>query len=440
MSQSLVASRRGVLRAAAGAAAGLTGLAGCARRDATTQVMVVWSGEELDQFRAVLRRYKHPVSVISAGDDIEELLLARLRAGTHPDVAILPRLGAIAEYVANGWIVPALRPGKLGERFPGPWNKLLRFDGRLYGAWVKAAHKSLFWYRPSTFDGAAEPRDWADLIQLVRNLADRRPPAPLAIGAADGWVLTDWLENLLAVTTTPEEYRGLAGDRPAWDLAAGPLRMLADLWGIPGAFPDGGGRALLTQWEESVIQVVRSHRAAMLFQADFVSSVVGRFAPAGDEKPRTFRFPAVAGKQPLLVSGDAAVVLRDTEAAHALVEWLTSEEAWPAFAPWLAGGGYLTPNLTLPEDAYPDDDTRDLARQVRTAQDPRFDLSDQLTGPLQGADGKGLWKILQDFFAAVTGAYAPAPADIDKLVQDTVTRLATTAASGTEPGSFREPR
>lgn len=426
-------NRRSLLRAAAGTAA-LAAAGGCGRGGGATQVVVVWSGYEFDQFRGVLdayRRERHqPVDAISAGDDIEELLRARRRAGTHPDVAILPRLGLVADFARRGWLVPLDR-ATIAPRFRSAWNNFVTFDGQLYGAWVKAAHKSLLWTRSSTLDGGSPPKSFAGLVELVRRLAAQRAgsasPAPLAIGAADGWVLTDWFENVLASIASPDEYKRLALAGADWDtpVVREALRRLAQLWSIPGALPDGGSRALLTQYEESVIQVARADRAAIVFEGDFVYGTVQRFQRPGDEPVRWYSFPPaeVGGVPPLVVSGDAAVVLRDTPAAHDLVEWLTNRQVWPAFRPWLRDGGYLTPNLTVPDSAYRDTVALALAQQVRTGTGLQFDLSDQLTGPLSGGDGSVSWTILQDFFADVT---RPAP-DISAAVRRAVRRYTTAA-------------
>lgn len=435
-------NRRTLLRGAAGTAA-LATVGGCARTGGPTQVVVVWSGYEFDQFRSVLDEYRRernqPVDAISAGDDIDELLRARRKAGTHPHVAILPRLGLIADFAQRGWLVPLDR-ATFAPRFPAAWNDLVTFHGQLFGAWVKFAHKSLLWTRPSILDGGSAPKSFDGLVDLVRRLATRPPrprgeqrtPAPLAVGAADGWVLTDWFENVLASLASHEEYQRLAQPGANWDTPAvrHALSRLAELWSIPGALPGGGSRALLTQYEESVIQVVRSNRAAIVFEGDFVSSTVRRFQRPGDEPVRWYRFPAAepGGVQPFVVSGDAAVVLRDSPAAHDLVEWLTNRAVWPAFGPWLQGGGYLTPNLTVPDDAFRDEMALALVQQVRTADRLQFDLSDQLTGRLAGGDGSVTWRILQDFFAEVT---RPAP-DIAAAVRRVVRRF-TAAARTLEP-------
>lgn len=417
--------RRTLLRAAAGA--GLAGTAACARGDGAIQVVVVWSGAELDRFREVVDEYTrqrgHPVAVFSAGDAIDQLLRSRAEAGSLPDVAILPRLGLITEFIDLDLVVPLDRE-VFQPRFPAAWNQPLTRNGELYGAWVKGAHKSLLWTRPSTFTPrGARPKTFDELVELVRDLAGRRPPAPLAVGAADAWVLTDWFDNVLAPVASIDEYERLVDAGPAWKstVVSDTLRRLGELWSIPGLFPDGGSGALLTQWEESVVQVVRTNRAAMVFEADFVYGVVQRFRRAGDEQVESYLFPPVAGgTAPLVVSGDAAVVLRTDRAnprAHDLVEWLTSREVWPAFRPWF-GEGYVTPNLTVPDDAY-DRNILRLVQQFRVAERLQFSLSDQMRPPLSGGHGRGSWKILQDFFAEVT---RPSP-DISAAVEAATDRF-----------------
>lgn len=408
-----------LLRAAAASAA-TAATASCARGGGALEVAVVWSGGELARFREVVREYPEPVRVISAGDNIDALLRARDRAGARPDVAILPRPGLVARYARDGWLEPL--DSALGERYAPAWTDLVTVDGVLYGAWVKAAHKSLFWYLPSVLTDP--PDSWPALLAMVERRAAGTGPAPLAIGAADGWVLTDWLENLLAGFDDEQLYRKLAAGEPLWDAwqVRGSLGALARLWSVPGAFPGGAPRALLTQNEESVIQVVASRSAATVFEGDFVAGVARQFQ---DEAPRTFRFPAFAGRLPLVVGGDAAVVLRDSAGGRDFVRWLAGPYA---FRSWIASGGYLSPNQLVPLNLYPAGQPRDLAAEVREPVDGlRFDLSDQLPGSFTGFDGQGMWKILQDFFAAVT---APS-ADLRRAVEGTIAQLNATAKKAT---------
>jgi ABC-type glycerol-3-phosphate transport system substrate-binding protein len=414
-------TRREVLRVAAGALAAAA-VGGCGRSVGATEVAVVWSGSELDKFRRVLSGYEREsgrsVLVLSAGDDIDALLRARQRAGTSPDVAILPRPGLIASYVAEGWLAP-MDP-RVVARLPAVWNALLQFgDSAVYGAWVKAAHKSLFWYLPSLLEGELQTVDptWEQLVRFVRRQAAGQGPAPLAIGAADGWVLTDWLENLLAALDDDPEsnlHEDLAAGQPRWGAAVvrEAFGELARVWSVPGAFPGGGRRALLTQFDASVIQVT-DREAVMTCEGDFVADVAGRFPPEGDpEGLVTFGFPAVGDRQPVVVGGDAAVVLHDSPAGHELVEWLTRPES---FRPWLQDGGFLSPNGQVTADDYPPGFTRSLVPEIQSPT-LRFDLSDRLPGVFSGRDGVGSWLVLQDFFADVTVSSPDVTGAIDRAV------------------------
>ncbi|MGC4856268.1 hypothetical protein ACLQ24_23525 [Micromonospora sp. DT4] len=401
-------TRRTLLRAAAVAAAATA--AGCDGSGRSVQVAVVWSGGELDRFREVVADYPHPVRVVSAGNDIDAFLRARHLAGTSPDVAIMSRPGLVTEYAARGW----LRPVRPSTEYAVPigLSDLLLAEGQRYGLWVKAAHKSLVWHLPSMLP--EPPTSWDELVSLTRRLGAlaRRGagPAPLAIGAADGWVLTDWFENVLA-DLAPAAYDALAASDGDWQGRAvrDTLERLAELWSIDGAFLGGGRRALLTQYEESVIQVVRSRRAVMLFEADFAAEVVGRFR-SGTEEPVTFRFPSAgAGSGALIVGGDVAVAFDHDRGGLELVEWLTRANS---FGPWLRAGGYLSPNTTIPLTEYADPVRRQLAREMRGPDTLHFDLSDQLPGAFTGSDGVGIWRIMQDFFADVTGG-VPARRAID---------------------------
>jgi len=389
-----VITRRAVLGGTLGA---LGTLAGCSRPPRPVQVAVVWSGGELDRFREVVARYPRPVDVISTRNDIDAFLGSRIRTANQPDVAILPQIGLITDYAARGWLEPI--PPEVAQRFAPPWNDMLKVGGVQYGAWVKAAHKSLVWYSPERL--GAPPQTWEEFVALTGRLAAAGHPAPLAIGAADGWVLTDWLENLLIGESAEAQYQGLVDGSVAWDSA--PVRTaltrLADVWATPGAFPDGIARALLTQQEESVIQVAEG-RAAMVVEGDFVGAVADKFRPAGASPLAAARFPAVAGTQPLLVAGDAAVIFAGSSAGRDLVEWLTGSTP---FQPWIDSGGYLSPNLLIQTSAYGTGPVSRLAGELRAATGTlRFDLSDQLRGSLGGPDGLGSWKILQDFLAEVT--------------------------------------
>jgi alpha-glucoside transport system substrate-binding protein len=397
---------------------------GCSSSPDPLQVMVVWSGTELEVFRKALatfeETYDAEVDLISAGDGIGALLRSRIEAGHPPDVAVLPNPGLLAEllkeYEQNFASV-------LDEIAPGDdpmWKRrLLEHDGSLFGVWVKVTHKSVFWCRKE-LTAVSTPDTLPELVNRLTRLA-RTGHRPLSIGAADGWVLTDWFENaLLAVDS--ETYRCLAGktEDPAmaanlWDSSSvrEALLWLGRIWGIPEVFANGPERALLTQYDEAALRTFVDHRddGAVTLGGDYTALLL---RPYQDENLApvhldSFGFPARTSKekeqQPLLVGGDAAVLLRRSDReprdkACDLIRWLAGKDASNA----LATGGFLTIHAALVKrKARPSQMSRaqwELTGQLIDGS-PEFDLSDQLQGGLTRSDGQGLAGILQDFFAEV---------------------------------------
>jgi hypothetical protein len=199
------------------------------------------------------------------------------------------------------------------------------------------------------------------------------------------------------------------------------------VWSLPGAFPGGGRRALLTQFDASVIQVTSGH-AAMVFEADFVEGVVGPFQSPGAPPLSTFQFPSVNGVRPVVVGGDAAVALHGSAGGVDLVTWLTNPEA---FQPWIEAGGYLSPNRGVASTRYPPGLRRQIITELHssTGAAAQFGLSDRLPGTFGGTDGVGSWRIMQEFFGAVATP-AGGPAQRAAAIEHTMRQLARAAKAG----------
>ena len=377
----------------------------------TVRVGVVWSGSELATFRRVLRRFtaswRWGVSLVSLGDDTSTLLAGRVARAVAPDVAVLPQPGLVAPATARVAELPDLTPAGVSPS----WRALASpGGGPPRGVWYKTTHKSLVWYRPDVFRryGVRPPADWAEWRRLRETVA-AAGLAPLSVGAADGWVLTDWFENVLW-GLDPVTYELLAGGRGAWDTSSvvRTLELLAEVWSAPGALVGGPGRALLTQFEDSVLDVAQRERAAMVLGADFALPVVRRLAP---EAPPVDWFPVPAppgGVAPVVVGGDLAVLLAGAgPGGRELVEWLARAEA---ARDWAAAGGFvsLRPDVT----DYPLQYRPQLLDQVRNGAPSGlgFDLSDRLSGGLSSGDGRGLGRLLQRFLAELGRGGDPARA------------------------------
>lgn len=387
----------------------LTFSAACGGPSRGVRVVAIWSGWELAQFHRILAAFPQrgtwKVSVLSAGNDMGPVLDNHVARTAAPDVALVGQPQLVGEHVRR--LVPI---GPVQGQ-PEGWTDLLRFaDGQVYGTWFKAAHKSVVWYRPDLLPRV--PGKWDDWVALCREMAAQGRP-PLAIGAADGWVLTDWFENVL-LSLDPDTYQGLAAGRVPWThpSVAAALSRLAEVWTIRGVFAGGPRHALLTQFDGAVVDVFQHGRAAMMPGGDFCYPFIRQY---GSADARWFRFPAAAGgRLPLVVGGDAAVLLRPGSAGgRQLIEWLTAPEAAEI---WVRQGGFLS--LDPRVHGYPAP-LAELARELidETARDPAFDLSDRLGGRLVGGDGRGSWKIFQDFFTAVAERPAAVPGAIRAAVR-----------------------
>jgi alpha-glucoside transport system substrate-binding protein len=237
-----------------------------------------------------------------------------------------------------------------------------------------------------------------------------------AVAGGDPWTLTDWFENVYLRLAGPERYDELATRARPWTDATvtDALGVLAQLF-APAQLAGGAVGARDLSFEDSVDAVfARRPRAAMVFEGDFVRGVASGDAQVGVDVD-VFPFPSTRAAIPGVVAGgDIAVLMRDTRAGRALIEWLATPEAGEV---WAHLGGFVSPNDDVPLAAYPDPTTRTIARALLEAGDElRFDLSDLQPASFGGTTDAGMMAILRDFLAD--------PSD----PQATAARLETAAA------------
>lgn len=427
-------SRRSALKSLALPVLAGLGTAGCAGGGRTVQVAVVWTGWELTRFQQVMdafsRRYHIGYSLLSMGDDTTAFLRNEVTALAEPDVALIPQPGLVRGDPTQQLLARVSWPAAGAPS----WRSLLASPaGGQYGVWFKTAHESMVWHGA---DLQVPPGgwDWDTWVRRCRALARRGRP-PLSIGAADGWVPALWFANVL-LSVDPPLYHVLAvryrngppgGPGPTWDNPSVRLALgrLADVWRIDGAFPGGPERALVTQFDQSVLDVFGSGDAAMVAGADFFWPIIKNSATFPLDRVRWFPFPSNPGEsRPVVVAGDAAVLFRRPgreSSGRQLIGWLQTPEAARI---WARAGGYLSINDQVTASDYGDYPasmrTQQLIRDVRRGWPPAgsaaFDLADVLGGTLGGGDGAGTWKIFTDFFTAVAVQRSAVPGAIDAVV------------------------
>lgn len=370
-------------------------------------VAAVWTGPEQANFTKVLDEFEKrtgaSVTFVPAQDPIVNFLGTKIAGGQPPDVAMIPQVGAIQQAVAKKWAKPvgAEAKAQLSKNYAQVWQDLGAVEGTQYGVYFKAANKSLIWYNAAAFEnaGASEPKTWKDFLATAETVS-ASGVTPVSVGGADGWTLTDWFENIYLSQAGPEKYDQLAKHEIKWTdpSVKDALTTLAELFGKPALIAGGADGALQTEFPASVTQTFTGGdqpEAAMVFEGDFVSINIAQTKAKIGTDAKVFPFPAVGADSPVVTGGDAAVALKDTKGAQALLTWLASTDAAKI---WAQAGGFISPNKGLDVAAYPNDVQRKMAQAlVAAGDDVRFDMSDQAPQSFGGTPGKGEWKTLQDF-------------------------------------------
>ncbi|MFB7589479.1 ABC transporter substrate-binding protein [Streptomyces sp. NPDC056169] len=392
------------------------------------EVAAVWTGPEQENFTKVLKEFEKrtgaTVTFVPAQDPIVNFLGTKIAGGSPPDVAMLPQVGAIQQAAAQKWLKPVGPEAKaqLAANYSPGWQNLGAVDGTQYGVYFKAANKSLVWYNTAVFEnaGATEPKTWKEFLTTAETVS-ASGVTPVSVGGADGWTLTDWFENVYLSQAGPAKYDQLAKHEIKWTdpSVTAALTTLAELFGKPALLAGGTSGALQTEYPVSVTQTFTGGdqpKGAMVFEGDFAAVNIAQTEAKIGTDAKAFPFPAVGGGiAPVVTAGDAAVALKDTKGAQALLAFLASPDAARI---WAAEGGFLSPNKNLDPSAYPNDVQREIAKAlVGAGDDFRFDMSDQMPQSFGGTPGKGEWKALQDFLKNpkdIAGAQARLEADAAK--------------------------
>ncbi|WP_417686825.1 ABC transporter substrate-binding protein [Roseibium sp.] len=371
-----------------------------------------WLGPDKELVENTLAYFEEATGIdvqYSGSDSFEQQIVIDTQAGSAPNVAIFPQPGLAADLAAKGFLAPlgAETADWVRDNYAAgqSWVDLGTYAGKdgnkdLYGFFYKVDVKSLVWYSPDNFEDAGYevPTTMEELKALTEQIvADGGTPWCIGLGSggATGWPGTDWVEDMMLRTQSPEVYDQWVKNEISFDdpRVVGAIEEFG--WFANNEkFVDTPGAVAASDFRDSPKGLFSSPPACYMHrQASFIPS----FFPEGTEMgvdADFFYFPAYEGKDlgsPVLGAGTVFAITNDSPEARALMDFLKSPIAHEV---WMAQSGFLTPHKGVNVDAYADDTLKGLGEILLGATTFRFDGSDLMPG----AVGAGsFWTGMVDF-------------------------------------------
>lgn len=369
-----------------------------------------WTGNDKKLFESVLAYFEAATGArvnYSGSESFESDIVIAAKAGTPPDIAVFPQPGLASEMARQGYL--ARMPEGTGDWIRTnyaagqSWHDLSTYRGKdgeqaTYAFPFKADLKSLVWYVPENFReaGYKVPQTMEELKALSERIkADGGTPwcIGLGSGAATGWPATDWVEDIMLRTQSPQDYDDWVSNRLKFNDPKVVDAIRAYGWFVrtPG-FAAGGPQAVATtDFRDSPKGLFDfPPKCYMHKQASFIPTFFPQGTRVGQDV-NFFYFPAYAGKdlgKPVLGAGTMFGITRDSPAAEAFIRFLKTPIASEI---WMAQSGFLTPNTNVNPAAFANDVQRHMNKILLDATTFRFDGSDQMPGEI-GTDA--FWKAM----------------------------------------------
>ena len=302
----------------------------------------------------------------SASWDTE--IRTRVQGGNAPDVGLFPQPGLMCDLAKQKKLIPfddATVATDKETLVPGFVGAGTCADGKVYGLPNEVSVKSILWTDGPVFNGAGyqPPKTLDELLTLTQNIKSQgKTPWCIAAesGAATGWPITDWIEDLVLRFAGPDNYdKWVKGQlkfnspeiKPAWEyfqkIAFGDGYVRGGTKSIVATNFQTGGNALFT----------KPPGCYLFKQATFVANK-GGFPDAVianlDTVTAPIAFPPkAAGDNSVLVAGDIAAAFNNDANTLKLRNFIASKENGTqqakngAFSPHKTADVSLLPNKTL---------------------------------------------------------------------------------------------
>jgi alpha-glucoside transport system substrate-binding protein len=368
---------------------------GTADSDKVVTMLGAFGGDEEKNFNASLKPFEDKTGIdiqYTADTDFTTTVKQKVNSGDAPDIAMFPQPGGLLELAQTGNIQPIdsfLDYDTLDRTLIPGFLDAARLNGRVYGAPMRMAVKSIVWYPKPQYEQTGSSTSPKSLQQLtaVTDKIKASGTAPWCMGwesdQATGWVGTDWIEEYVLRMFGPDVYdQWVNHDIPFND----PRIIKAyDEFGklvkTDGNVLGGVKGILNTPFADAMTPAFAPKPKCYLHrQGNFATT----FYPAKiqktlDESVGIFVFPPFEGGyqgQPILGGGDIAALFNGNDKdAIEVMKFLTSDTFG---AEWAKAGGWLSPHATFDPSNYPDETTRKIAKIASSADVFRYDASDAM--------------------------------------------------------------
>jgi alpha-glucoside transport system substrate-binding protein len=211
--------------------------------------------------------------------------------------------------------------------------------------------KGNVFYPKKTFEakGYTVPKTWDELETLQTKMAADGIPAwclGIESGAATGWPITDWVEQIMLRTAGKDGYDKWTGHAiPFTDATVKTaFQTMMDIWGSKEYAYGGAQYIVQTNFGESPkLAFTDPPKCWLTNQGNFITAFFPDDVKADlDANVGVFPLPAIdaANGTPVAVGGDQAVAFADRPEVWAFLKYLTTPEAGVS---WAQAGGALFP-------------------------------------------------------------------------------------------------
>ena len=339
--------------------------------------------------------------------EFEAAITVRINGGNAPDIADFPQPGLLKTFVKDGKVTDVssfLSADYLKKQYNQSWLDMSSMEGAdgknmTAGVWNRSSVKSLVWYNKKAFTEAGYqiPKTWDELMALTEQIAKDGDPAwaiGIESGAATGWPATDWVEDIMLRTTSPENYdKWVSGELPFTDDAVKhAIEKMSEIW-FNDSYVYGGRKSIATTAFGDAPDVMFSdppkawlHRQAGFIVSNFPDGVT-------PEDYDWFPLPPIDEQygQPALIAGDIYAMHNDRPEVRAVMEFFTTGES---IKTWIQSGGVIGPMNDVDSAWYSNEQERRMSEFLKSADTIRFDGSDLMPG----AVGAGtFWKGMTDY-------------------------------------------